>query len=338
MLFNATQPARSRLRYFFFAAVGVFGILALWTASSSDGKKLTKTVAAWPAAVASHFSDEDDNISSTDSIAASDANSSDLANPPHFILIGDSTTRGQAEDGGGWGNAFLWQLSRGATGVNRGVNGALSTGYFGSPMWEQAMLEIRQAVVFRTVYVTIQFGHNDQAPNSNVTLDLYQQALAGMARDVLANGGVPIMVTPLARRDFEADGVTVVDNLKEYRERTMMAYQDVLNEQQPGDKPARLIHLNEASLAYIGAIGKTAAHHYNKYHPFLPDTTHLNELGAIIFGRIVADLMLGHPPTLVPSGQKDPWAPGKGNDDSGMSAYIAPNPHLSGLIWHGDAI
>ncbi|CAK7237052.1 hypothetical protein SCUCBS95973_009816 [Sporothrix curviconia] len=326
MLFNATQPARSRMRYFIFAAVGVMGILVLWTVHISDGKQLTKTVAAWPAAAASHFSADDD-----DTIPESE-------NPPHFILVGDSTTRGQSEEGGGWGNAFLWQLARGATGVNHGYNGALSTGYFGSPAWENAMIEVRQAAVFRTVYVTIQFGHNDQAPNSNVTLDLYQQTLASMARVVLANGGVPILVTPLARRDFNADGVTVTDNLKDQRERTIMAYRDVLVEQQPGDKPVRLVHLNEASLAYIGAIGKAAAYRYNKYHPLMPDTTHLNELGAVVFGRIVADLMLGHPPTLVPSGQKDPWAPGKGNDDDGMSGFLAPDPHLSGLIWHGDAI
>lgn len=159
-----------------------------------------------------------------------------------------------------------------------------------------------------------------------------------MAQDVLANGGTPILVTPLARRDFDADGVRVVDNLKDQRERTLLAYQDVLKSQQPGEKPARLVNLNEASLAYIGAIGKKAAFRYNKYHPLFHDTTHLNELGAVVFGRIVADLMLGHPPALVPSGDMDAWAPGLGNDDDGLSNYLTPDPHMSGLVWHGDAI
>ena len=159
MLLNIAQPARSRLRYLLFAAVGMLGILVLWTANSSDGRQLTATVTAWPATVASHFSDD------ADSIPTSDASSDGLSNPPHFLLIGDSTTRGQSEGGGGWGNAFLWQLSRGATGVNHGINGALSTGYFHSPMWENAMQEIRQAVIFRTVYVTIQVGLSISFPS-----------------------------------------------------------------------------------------------------------------------------------------------------------------------------
>ncbi|CAK7263539.1 hypothetical protein SEPCBS119000_000542 [Sporothrix epigloea] len=329
MLFNASLSAQSRLRYLLFAAVAVVGTLAIWAARTSDGKQLTQTVAAWPAAVAAHFSDN---------VGGGESNATVSLDPPHFILIGDSTTRGQSEDGGGWGNAFLWLLSRGATGVNHGVNGALSTGYYRSPTWNDAMQEVRQAAVSRAVYVTIQFGHNDQAPNSNVTLDLYQEALSGMAQDVLANGGTPILVTPLARRDFDADGVKVVDNLKDQRERTLLAYQDVLQAQQPGEKPARIVHLNEASLAYIGAIGPKAAYRYNKYHPLFPDTTHLNELGAIVFGRIIADLMLGHPPLLVQSGDKDSWAPGMGNDDDGLSNFFAPDPHLSARIWHGDAI
>ncbi|CAK7199217.1 hypothetical protein SEUCBS139899_001890 [Sporothrix eucalyptigena] len=333
MVLSGTQPGRSRLRYLLFAALGVIGIVFLWTTTGTDTKQLKEVVSSWPAAVASHFSDADN-----DSIPSSEVAQGDPANAPYFVLIGDSTTRGQAKDGGGWGDGFLWLLTRGASGVNRGFNGALSTGYFHSPIWEEAIEDIRKMAASRNVYVTIQFGHNDQAPNSNVTLDLYQEALVGMAREVLAAGATPILVTPLARRDFEADGVTVTDNLKDQRERTLLAFQEVLSAQEPDNKPARLINLNAASLAYIGAIGKTASFRYNKFHPFLPDTTHLNELGAIVFGRVVADLILGHPPSLVPSGQKDTWAPGKGNNDDGLSGYIAPDPYMTGLLWHGDAI
>lgn len=256
------------------------------------------------------------------------------ADAPYFVLVGDSTTRGQLQNGGGWGDAFLWQLAHGAEGANQGVNGALSTGYFHSPMWNDALTTIRSYSPARKVYVTIQFGHNDQMPNSNVTLEQYQAALEGMAREVLEAGGTPILVTPLARRDFDADDKTVTDNLKDYREHTLAAFDQLKSE----GLAVRSINLNAASLAYVGAVGKTAASRYNKWHPFGADTTHLNELGATVFGRIVADLMLGHPPTLVPSGQRDPWSPGEGNDDDGLSAWIRPDPYMSGLVWHGDAI
>lgn len=155
MLLNASLSAQNRLRYLLFAAIAIVGTLVIWTTHSLDGKQLTSTVGSWPAAVASHFMDDKGDSNNIDRIPTSNA-TTDSMNPPHFILIGDSTTRGQAEDGGGWGDAFLWLLSRGATGVNHGINGALSTGYYGSPTWKDAMQEVRQAVVSRAVYVTIQ--------------------------------------------------------------------------------------------------------------------------------------------------------------------------------------
>lgn len=364
MLLNGGQPSRSRLRILLFAAIALFGIIFIWTTSGTDGTQLADVVSSWPAAVASQFSSDggvDENevpsgggrkyeepIPPSLELPPTTDNTDDkgavhkvvvTTDAPYFVLIGDSTTCGQAKNGGGWGDAFLWCLARGAEGLNYGVNGALSTGYFHSPMWMDAMEEVHLNAPARPVYVTIQFGHNDQMPNSNVTLDMYQDALVGMAREVLAAGGTPVLVTPLARRDFEPDGTTVKDNLKDYRERTRRAH-EVLGDdgQQTGDRHARLIDLNAASLAYIGAIGKTAAFRYNKWHPFFPDTTHLNELGAVVFARIVADLLLGHPPALIPSGEPDPWSPGEGNDDDGLSGWVKPDPYLTGLIWHGDAI
>ncbi|KJR89975.1 esterase [Sporothrix schenckii 1099-18] len=352
-----------RLRIFLLTVFGLLGVIFLWATSDTDSTQLKEAVASWPAAVASHFAfdgggsqDGDPGgfpyvgggrkydepvppppaLPPTGDSHDAGASSMGATGAPYFVLIGDSTTCGQAKEGGGWGDAFLWQLARGAQGVNYGVNGALSTGYFHSPIWNAAMQEVRTNALARPVYVTVQFGHNDQNPNSNVTLDMYQDTLVGMAREVLEAGGTPFLVTPLARRDFDLDGTTVTDNLKDYRERTLQAHAVLQDDE--ASKKARAINLNAASLAYIGAIGKTAAFRYNKWHPLVNDTTHLNELGATVFARIVADLMLGHPAALVPSGERDPWAPGAGNDDGGLSGWIRPDPYMTGLVWHGDPI
>ncbi|EPE09140.1 gdsl-like lipase acylhydrolase [Ophiostoma piceae UAMH 11346] len=373
--------SRSRLRTLMIASVAVFVIIFVWTTSSTDGEPFKSVVSSWPEVVSSTFgSDAAPDTPSSGTTPNPDVPpppaadpvpvpSADAAPPklnlppvehpaappaavfgeppavqkstPLFILVGDSTTNGQLRDGGGWGDAFLWLLMRDAEGVNRGANGAVSTHYYNSSMWTDTIDKVKAAVPFRKVYVTIQFGHNDQNPATNVTIDMYQDALATMAREVVAAGGTPMLVSPLARRDFKSltPGAppTIVDNLGNEREATKRAYEIVLAEQAV-DAPnhVRFVNLNAASLAYIAAIGLKASYRYNKYHPFLVDTTHLNEHGALVFSRIVADLMLGHPAELVPPGQTDPWTPGNNNPDDGLSNWIQPNPYLTGLIWHGD--
>lgn len=55
------------------------------------------------------------------------------------------------------------------------------------------------------------------------------------------------------------------------------------------------LDLNQASLAYIDAIGESAAHAYN-LNP--DDNTHLNDWGSVVFGRLLADLLLEKKPEL----------------------------------------
>lgn len=52
---------------------------------------------------------------------------------------------------------------------------------------------------------------------------------------------------------------------------------------------ADVLDLNHASQAYVEALGEEAAHAYNRVPA---DMTHLNEWGGVVFGRMVADLMI----------------------------------------------
>lgn len=171
-------------------------------------------------------------------------------------------------------------------------------------------------------------------PSRGVSLEEYRQFLVRMARDILAAGGTPILLSPLARRDFDADG-TVVDNLHDYRLATKAAFQEVSSTAASGLLP-RFCDLNAASLAYVAALGSDDAQQYNLSGG---DTTHLSLHGSTVFGRMVADLLLGHPPVLVKSGHRDTWAPGSPeNDDGGIAGWIKPTPLQSGLIWHGKLV
>ncbi|KAL4804165.1 SGNH hydrolase-type esterase domain-containing protein [Aspergillus unguis] len=192
--------------------------------------------------------------------------------PPAFFLAGDSTT---APDGG-WGDAFVADLTDSSTGTNYGDSGATTGSFRAEGFWDEVLSAVEGAVDAYTPYVTIQFGHNDQKTDSG--LDAFLGNLVQFHDDVVAAGGVPIFLTSLTRRNFESDG-TVTDDLANVVELTKQAAE------QTG---ALIADLNAASREYVEAIGEENAHTYNLSED---DNTHLNEEGAVVFAGIVGMLL-----------------------------------------------
>jgi hypothetical protein len=56
-----------------------------------------------------------------------------------------------------------------------------------------------------------------------------------------------------------------------------------------------VINLNDESRRFVKAIGESGARQYNLKEG---DNTHLNKHGSLVFGRMVADLILGVLPDL----------------------------------------
>ncbi|KAJ0154258.1 Rhamnogalacturonan acetylesterase RhgT [Colletotrichum tanaceti] len=201
------------------------------------------------------------------------------AKPPAFFLAGDSTTAVQATGGGGWGNGFLGFLKKPAFGTNYGRNGRTTVDYVSQGHWDTVKSAVKSNTAGFDVYVTIQFGHNDQKPEKNISLDQYQANLVGLAQEIKALGATPILVTPLTRRSFSSAGV-VTNNLANERERTIAA---------AAAGKTTYVDLNLYSRKFVQAIGETKAHSYNLAEG---DNTHLNDEGSVVFGRLVADLLL----------------------------------------------
>ncbi|KAI1113286.1 GDSL-like Lipase/Acylhydrolase [Nemania sp. NC0429] len=225
---------------------------------------------------------------------------------PYFILAGDSTTAIQSSNGGGWGNGFLSFLRAGAAGVNKGHNGATTQSFVDGGDWDVVkglVAEYRRKDPWLAqVYVTIQFGHNDQKETSGITLDEYRENLIHLAGDVRRLGGTPILLTPLTRRAFTS-AHNATDSLHDQRLATISAARS---------SRTAWLDLNAASLGYVDAIGEDAAHAYN-LNP--ADNTHLNDWGSVVFGRLVADLLLAKRPDL--------------------RRWIAPNETMSALLRKG---
>ncbi|KAI5306778.1 hypothetical protein KEM56_007151 [Ascosphaera pollenicola] len=149
-------------------------------------------------------------------------------------LSGDlTTTATQSPGGGGWGDGFLnTTLFNGASGVNKGHNGATTLSFRQQGFWQDVLSLVQetqqQGQQQRSQpYVTIQFGHNDQKLK-NLTLAHFQSNLEHFARDVQHAGGVPILVTPLSRRNYIKDGdgrEVVKQDLAQQRAATIRAAQ-----------------------------------------------------------------------------------------------------------------
>ncbi|KAI4614920.1 hypothetical protein J4E80_006426 [Alternaria sp. BMP 0032] len=199
--------------------------------------------------------------------------------PPYFLLAGDSTTAVQSAGGGGWGTGFLTTtLQNGASGTNYGHNGATTVSFRQGGDWATVLSSAQNVSSKYTPYVTIQFGHNDQKPDKNISAaDLTNNLIAYVkeARDV---GATPVLVTSLSRRNYDADGKIKL-NLADVVAATKEA---------ASKSGADIVDLNAASTAYLNAIGAEKAHTYNLK---ADDNTHLNAEGSVVFGNLVAMLL-----------------------------------------------
>jgi lysophospholipase L1-like esterase len=118
-----------------------------------------------------------------------------------IILVGDSTV----QVGSGWGGAFCGtHVSAFTPCINMALGGRSTLSYRAEGSWDVALNEARTQG-FSKVYVIIQFGHNDQPgkPGQSTDLDTeFPQNLKHYVIDARKAGAIPVLVTPLTRRNF----------------------------------------------------------------------------------------------------------------------------------------
>ncbi|NYH46680.1 rhamnogalacturonan acetylesterase [Xanthomonas arboricola] len=164
-----------------------------------------------------------------------------------IVLVGDSTTAVQ----GGWGPSFCAQhVSSFLSCLNLARGGRSTSNYRAEGSWDIALHELRSGG-YRQVYVLIQFGHNDQPGKPGRSTDLATEFPANLRRYVAearAAGAIPVLVTPLTRRQF-ARG-QLLDDLAPWAEATRTLAQEL---QVP------LIDLHARSRALVQGMGPVLA-------------------------------------------------------------------------------
>lgn len=140
--------------------------------------------------------------------------------PVTVHLAGDSTMAPKLDSKrpeSGWGEYLEAQFRPGTVVVdNRARNGRSTRTFIELGEWQALLEVIRPGDV-----VLIQFGHNDQSenkPDRYTPLDDYARNLTRFVSDVRVRGAQSVLLTSVARRNFDPAG-QVIDSHGAYTER-----------------------------------------------------------------------------------------------------------------------
>jgi lysophospholipase L1-like esterase len=230
-----------------------------------------------------------------------------------IVLAGDSTT----QVGSGWGPSFMKCLSGDVECINMARGGRSSKSFIAEGLWKKCL-------DLKPDYILIQFGHNDQpghgADRETDPDTTYRQFMTQYVDDARAAGIKPILITPLSRRQWGADGKihsTLVPNARVVKEIA-------------AEKHVPLIDLHSLSIQLYEQIGKDGCNELSPLKdanaskhaknaddngvnpvsgeapatqpagPKVYDGTHLNPKGSAIIGAIVAGELAKVVPDLAP--------------------------------------
>ncbi|WP_298160129.1 rhamnogalacturonan acetylesterase [Brevundimonas sp.] len=205
-----------------------------------------------------------------------------------IILVGDSTTAVI----GGWGPSFCSDhVTSFVACVNLARGGRSSGSYFVEGSWDLALAEM-STPGFVATYVLIQFGHNDQPGKPGRSTDLATEFPANLRRYVAetrARGAIPVLVTPLTRRQF-VDG-RLQNDLEPWAEAARAV---------AAETNTPLVDLNASSVAAVQAMGPTLAARFAQVAPS-PEVSAAMLTGTTIASTPPAPAPVATAPATAPS-------------------------------------
>lgn len=205
---------------------------------------------------------------------------------PRVILVGDSTMAPET----GYGDDLCGLFKPEVSCINRAKGGRSSASYRAEGSWDAIQELLRQPVADGPTYVLIQFGHNDQPGKPGRSTDLvteYPKNLATYVHEVQAAHAIPILVTPLTRRNFRNGQL----------QNTLQPWADAMRNVAKTER-VTLLDLNADSANAVQVMGETEADSFamapppaqaakkdEHYRGF--DKTHLGTKGASYFASMV---------------------------------------------------
>ncbi len=185
----------------------------------------------------------------------------------------------------GWGMPFSEYFDSSVTIENKALGGRSTRTFIAENRWQPVVDNLQAGD-----YVFIQFGHNDEAknyPDRYTTPEDYQKNLIQFVTDSRDKNAIPVLITPVSRRKFDAAGNAI---------ETHEVYSKIVGEV-AHDYQVPLIDLDRMSIQLFQKFGpKNSALLFmqlepgeNPDYPFgIHDNTHFTTYGA----RHIAELVL----------------------------------------------
>ncbi|MFF7311484.1 GDSL-type esterase/lipase family protein [Streptomyces sp. NPDC008137] len=208
-----------------------------------------------------------------------------------IFLVGDSTVCDQSGDPySGWGQRLPQYLREGVSVANYADSGENTVSYLGNPkLWATVRPLIRPGDL-----VLVQLAHNDKTTDEAT----YRANLETLVEGVRARGGQPVLVTPIVRRWFNADGT--LNNGTALLVNGLGVDHPAVTRSVAAERDVPLIDLTAKTKALVeslGVEGSKALYLYNEAR----DNTHTSVSGATAYAGLVRDeLVTQH---LVPKGK-----------------------------------
>lgn len=217
---------------------------------------------------------------------------------PRLFLIGDSTCANKRLDKEnperGWGQLLPTLLSEEVIVENHAVNGRSTKSFRDEGRWQVVYSRLQEGD-----YLLIEFGHNDQKINDTTRYSspsAYAENLRCYVREAREKGAIPLLLTPIVRRNF-VDGV-LTDTHAPYADTMRMVAQEM---------GVPLLDMERKTQAWVAALGEEAskacfmwveAGRCPLYPDGRADNTHLNVRGARAVARMVANALREQVPAL----------------------------------------
>jgi lysophospholipase L1-like esterase len=219
-----------------------------------------------------------------------------------LFLAGDSTVANKPYKEGnpekGWGQVFPLYFEEGVKIENHAVNGRSTKSFKDEGKWEVMIQRVSPGD-----YVFIEFGHNDSKDQDTSRFaaanGAYSDNLRQFVEEVRSLDATPVLLTPIVRRKFDAQG-RFYGTHGDYP----AAVRKVA-----GDMDVLLIDLHAATQLMVEQFGEEASKklylhidvkEYAHLKSPLEDDTHLSAYGAFKVADMVVAELKAKAPELVP--------------------------------------